>query len=411
MNLRDASDRPRPVRATVACAMVAALAAVAAVAAAQSGSRLADTAPPAASRWQAEVAQLDDALRSRLLVATAPRANWLAAKLDHGDPENQVRRFASARVAAPDNRLYLAALATACMVPMQPLPAECDAVDRLADWATRDVDNGVPMLLLANRARQRNNATAMVAYLEEAARRPRFDDYWNMGALVIWEEVRALPGPADPAARAELAASYGAAYESPVARATDVPVPRREGGAGGDPRGVRGRGDRGGDTRRHVVAARGGRAPGRARRGRRSGAGRGAAAAGRRAAAVLCDARSAATPSRRRSNRPIRPCARRAVAQWEARLAQDAPRRRSRRVRAGARGRAVPRRAPGSRALAALTSPARSTARSRTPRCASAPSGCRCICRARPAPCCPASRGAAAGSSRRRSTAPSRNAW
>ena len=221
MNLRDASGRPRPVRATVACAIVAALAAVAAVAAAQSGSRLADTAPPAASRWQAEVAELDDALRSRLLVATAPRANWLAAKLDHGDPETQVRRFASARVAAPDNRLYLAALATACMVPMQPLPAECDAVDRLADWATRDVDNGVPMLLLANRARQRNNATAMVAYLEEAARRPRFDDYWNMGALVIWEEVRALPGPADPAARAELAASYGAVYESHAVRAME----------------------------------------------------------------------------------------------------------------------------------------------------------------------------------------------
>ena len=160
-------------------------------------------------------------MRARLLVATDPRGNWLAAKLDNGDPDAQVRRFASARVARPDSKLFLATLAMACMAPLQPLPDECDAVDRLADWATRDVDNGVPMLLLANRSRQRNNATAMVAYLEEAARRPRFDDYWNQGALAIWEEVRALPGAADPAARAELAASYGAAYEPYAARVMD----------------------------------------------------------------------------------------------------------------------------------------------------------------------------------------------
>ena len=219
MKLRDATVRPRPraARAATACA----LAAFAALAAAQQGSRLADAPPPAASRWQAEIAVLDDSMRARLLVATDPRGNWLAAKLDNGDPDAQVRRFASARVARPDSKLFLATLAMACMAPLQPLPDECDAVDRLADWATRDVDNGVPMLLLANRSRQRNNATAMVAYLEEAARRPRFDDYWNQGALAIWEEVRALPGAADPAARAELAASYGAAYEPYAARAMD----------------------------------------------------------------------------------------------------------------------------------------------------------------------------------------------
>ena len=218
MNPRDAIVRPRSARAATAWAIGVALAAVAALAAAQQGSRLTDTPPPAASRWQSEVAQLDDSMRAHLLVATDPRGSWLAAKLDNGDPDAQVRRFASARVARPDSKLFLATLAMACMAPLQPLPDECDAVDRLADWATRDVDNGVPMLLLANRSRQRNNPTAMVAYLEEAAQRPRFDDYWNQGALVIWEEVRALPGPADPAARAELAASYGAAYEPYAAR-------------------------------------------------------------------------------------------------------------------------------------------------------------------------------------------------
>ena len=50
----------------------------------------------------------------------------------------------------------------------------------------------------------------MIAYLEEAATRPRFDDYWTRGGLFIWEEVRALPGGGD-SAKVELAATYGLA--------------------------------------------------------------------------------------------------------------------------------------------------------------------------------------------------------
>ncbi len=207
MNLRDCFPMLRR-----GAALVAASLCLAPPAFAQGASRITDTPPPA-TRWQSDIAQLDASLRARLLVAGDPRANWLAAKLDHGDPYEQVRRFAAARVAVPDNRLYLASLAVACLVPMQPLPPECDATDRLADWATRDVDNGVPSLLLANRARARNNTASMIAYLEEAARRPRFDDYWNQGALVIWEEVRAMPEQADPAAKAGLAATYGVTYE------------------------------------------------------------------------------------------------------------------------------------------------------------------------------------------------------
>jgi hypothetical protein len=106
----------------------------------------------------------------------------------------------------PAERLYLASLAIACLEPVRPLPAECDATDRLADWATRDTDNGVPSLLLADRARLRNDGPAMIAYLEEAAMRPQFNDYWNRGGLLLWDEVRALPVAADPAAKAEFAA-------------------------------------------------------------------------------------------------------------------------------------------------------------------------------------------------------------
>ena len=46
---------------------------------------------------------------------------------------------------------------------MQPALPECDAIDRLADWATRDNDNGVPLLLLAERARRGNNDAVAIA--------------------------------------------------------------------------------------------------------------------------------------------------------------------------------------------------------------------------------------------------------
>jgi hypothetical protein len=181
---------------------------------AQNGSHIADPANPPPSRWQQDIDALDSALRAQSLTATEPRSLWIAGQLDAGDPMAQASAFMQARVRAPDEKLFLSALATACLAPVRPLPPACDVTDRLADWATRDVENGVPILLLADRARQRNNATEVVANLEEAALRPRFDDYWNRGALLLWEAVRALPGPGDPAARAELAATYGAAFGS-----------------------------------------------------------------------------------------------------------------------------------------------------------------------------------------------------
>jgi hypothetical protein len=178
---------------------------------AQSGNRLTEPAGLPPSRWQAEIDQLDQALRDRTLVATQPRAQWVAGQLDTADPASRVAHFAQARTQVPAEKLYVASLATACLEPVRPLPPECDATDRLADWATRDTENGVPSMLLADRARVRNDGPAMVAYLEEAAMRPRFDDYWNRGALFLWEEVRALPMTADPAARAEFTAMSAAA--------------------------------------------------------------------------------------------------------------------------------------------------------------------------------------------------------
>ncbi len=208
----------KPMTSAIRASALLVLALAAAAGHAQTGSRITEPPPPPVSRWQAERDLLDGAMRGRALTATDPRGLWIAGTLDTGDPVGQVASFAQARTQAPSEKVFLASLATACLAPVQPLPDACDATDRLADWASRDVDNGVPLLLLADRARQRNNAASMTAFLEEAATRPRFDDYWNQGALYIWEAVRALPGGADPAAKAELAAAYGALHESYAAR-------------------------------------------------------------------------------------------------------------------------------------------------------------------------------------------------
>jgi hypothetical protein len=198
MNCRAAIRRAasRFVTALLATTMVGAL-----PAAAQQTSQAA--AP--ASRWQAQVDKLDEALRASVYTASDPRSNWIAGQLERGDIETQVRRIALARIAAPDNRLYLATLATACLEPVQPRLPECDAVDRLADWATRDRDNGWPSLLLADRARRHGNPDAMLALLRQAAAQPRFVEYWEAGSLEIWEAVRTLPADGDEAAKLELA--------------------------------------------------------------------------------------------------------------------------------------------------------------------------------------------------------------
>ncbi|MCC6194957.1 MAG: hypothetical protein IT518_10865 [Burkholderiales bacterium] len=169
------------------------------------GSSISEAAAPPPSRWAQETEVLDQALRQRALTATQPRELWVAAQFDSSDPWARVGALARARAMAPGEMLYVASLAMGCLAPMRPLPPECDAVDRLADWAIRDADNGVPSLLLAQRARSRNNVAAMVAFLDEAAGRPRFDDYRDRGAQHLWAAVREVPGTVDPAARAVFA--------------------------------------------------------------------------------------------------------------------------------------------------------------------------------------------------------------
>lgn len=160
------------------------------------------------SRWQGELNRLDADLRLRLMTAHEPRSEWLAGELEGSDVESQVRHYAAARTAAPDEPLYQASLATACLVRVRPPLAPCDALDRLADWARRDGGNGLPSVLLADRARQRGEPDLAVQDIEQAAAAARFDDYWSQGALRWWEYLRPLPVAVDPAAKAKAAADY-----------------------------------------------------------------------------------------------------------------------------------------------------------------------------------------------------------
>ena len=173
-----------------------------------------DVAP--ASRWQADVDRLDADLRLRLMSASDPAAAWLAGELEETDVESQLRHYAAARVAVPNERLYLASLGVACMQPMRPVQPACDAVDRLADWARRDADNGVPSLLLAGRAQKRGEADSAASFVEQAALASRFDDYWSERAARWWSYLRAIDG-VDPAVRAKAAANYAATGDLPWA--------------------------------------------------------------------------------------------------------------------------------------------------------------------------------------------------
>ena len=167
----------------------------------------------AQSRWQADLERLDADLRLRLLTANEPRIDWLAGEIDATDVESQVRHYAAARTAAPGERLYLASLGVACLQQVRPTLAPCDAVDRLADWARRDADNGIPSVLLAGRARQRGQADTVASYVEQAAGSPRFDDYWSQHSQRWWEYLRTVDVGVDPAARAQAAANYGSMHD------------------------------------------------------------------------------------------------------------------------------------------------------------------------------------------------------
>ena len=341
---------------------------------AQTGNRITEPSSPPPSRWQQDKEQLDAALRARALTVTDPRGLWVAGQLDTGDPARTGQRVrAGAHSGARRNGLSHIARARAASSRCGRRCPECDATDRLADWATRDVDNGVPMLLLADRARQRNNnldgrasrgsrdAPALRRLLEPRER------------SCSGRRCGRCPCPAERAAKAELATAYGAAQLAVChgRRDPDRCAAMREGDADErcDRRAMR-RARRRRAARGDVVVARGRRPPGRNAAPVPAAAGGRAATASPTSSAARSNARKPAIRSRLRSNRadPRRACARRRRVGKAARAG-----------RATGRGRGVRARGRDREGLVRITSPARSTAPARSRRCASWPSGCRCI--------------------------------
>ncbi|MGE5090409.1 MAG: hypothetical protein ACM3QY_14880, partial [Candidatus Levyibacteriota bacterium] len=180
---------------------------------AAAGAAIEAASAPRPSRWRAELDRLDASLRLRLLAARGAREHWIAAQFDLTDIASKVRNLDAARVAAPDTRLYLASLAFACMQPTKPQLPACAAVDRLADWSVRDGGNGVPAFLLGYRALERGEADAAVAYVQEAAAAPRFDDYWSQGPQQWWGYLSGYPLDIDPAAKAKAAETYALEHD------------------------------------------------------------------------------------------------------------------------------------------------------------------------------------------------------
>ena len=81
-------------------------------------------------------------------------------------------RTSRVRQRKPAELLYLASFADACMVRAIPAWPECASADPVSRWASRDADNAVPRVLLAERARQRGDLPGMREQLA-FARRPR----------------------------------------------------------------------------------------------------------------------------------------------------------------------------------------------------------------------------------------------
>ena len=330
---------------------------------------------------------LDQALRARVLASTR------AARPVGRGPARR-RRSVAARSArsrrraarAPGEKLFLASLAIACLAPLQPLPPECDATDRLADWATRDADNGVPSLLLADRARQRNNAASMVAFLEEAATRPRFDDYQNRGALLVWDAVRAVPGQRRSGRPRGARRGYGAGRVLYAVRGRCKLLCRDAAQLADNIRAACASAGTAAAQRAATWSLRIGRraARGTQRNRRRTGGAPQQLIDVQRRAYECAEAGNADRAGARVA--PTPPCGPRAVAQWEARLAREA--------RVGEVA------ACETQGLGRLHRRRRDACNRR---CASARPAASASGTARPAPCRRAARGAAAGRPRRRS--------
>ena len=144
------------------------------------------------SRWAARPrAHRRGAARCACSSPTDPRDHWMRGAARHDRSIAVAGRVTTprARIAAPQREaLPRVARDGVPAADCSPLLPECDAIDRLADWATRDEDNGVPdAAARRSRAPARQRATRCSRYLDEAAGAAALRRLLERGALVVWE--------------------------------------------------------------------------------------------------------------------------------------------------------------------------------------------------------------------------------
>ncbi len=189
--------------------------AIASLMAAACGAALAQSAPyPDGPRIpslpEAAFERIDRALRDRVATASDADALFVRGLQATMDPGARIADYAAAWRLRPADLLLLSSLADACLLRSVPTWADCAAVDPASRFASRDPDNAVAWVLLAERARQRGDVPTMREQVAHAAGRQRFDAYRDRGGAAVMRVLGAVPGvarePEAPFAAAALAA-------------------------------------------------------------------------------------------------------------------------------------------------------------------------------------------------------------
>jgi hypothetical protein len=165
---------------------------------------------------EAAFEKIDQSLRERVANADSAEAHFVRGLQATMDPGARVAGYAEAWRQQPSNLLFLSSFADACMVRAIPAWPECASADPISRWASRDADNAVPRVLLAERARQRGDLPGMREQLAYAAELKRFDSYRPRGAQAVWRLIAGIPAiAAEP--EAPFAATTIGALRSDVA--------------------------------------------------------------------------------------------------------------------------------------------------------------------------------------------------
>lgn len=193
----------------LAARALAILAAVCGIAFAQTA--VVPDGPRIPSLPEAAFERIDGALRDRVATSDSADALFVRGLQATMDPGARVTGFAEAYRRQPGELLFLASFADACMVRAIPAWPECAQFDPVSRWASRDADNAVPRVLLAERARERGDLPGMREQAAFAGGLGRFDSYRPRGGAAVWRVLAGLPAVAGEPEAPFAAAAIGTA--------------------------------------------------------------------------------------------------------------------------------------------------------------------------------------------------------